>query len=268
MGKLKKAIKKSVKLLIPVFVLAALIGGGYYWHKKKNEPPGVVTYSSARELKSEMERLEGLKSKSWQDTYRLGVAYLYAKKDADAAKTLEEAARLYPRYHKIYESLGMAYYRLGDFEKAKKAWEYALNAAPASSPHIKELIAVAERRLDYRNRASSLEKTISGGGGGWRTRYELATLYAGLNRIDDAIFNLKEAVKEKKDSPEIFDALARLYATRGDFGSAILAEKKALRLRPGDEAMEKRLVEMERLRDAIKKGEFHETPAPQEPSFR
>jgi len=262
MGKLKKVIKKSVKLLIPVFVLAALIGGGYYWHRKKNEPPGVVTYSNALELKGEMERLEGLKSKSWQDTYRLGVAYLYAKKDADAAKTLEEAARLYPRYHKIYESLGMAYYRLGDFEKAKKAWEYALTIAPPSAAHLKEMAARAGKKLDYKNRASSLEKTISGGGGNWRTRYELATLYAGLNRIDDAIFNLKEAVKEKKDSPELFDALARLYAGRGDFGNAILAEKKALRLRPGDKAMKKRLGEMERLRDAVKKGEFNETPAP------
>src|SRR3990172_4602938 len=161
MGKLKKAIKKSVKLLIPVFVLAALIGGGYYWHKKKNEPPTALTYSNPSELKSEIERLEGLKKGrglSWQDTFRLGVAYLHARRTLDAVETLKEAESLYPRYYKIYESLGMAYYRLGDFENAKVEWQKALDAAPEKIKQLKEMVAVAERNRAYKERAGILEK--------------------------------------------------------------------------------------------------------------
>jgi hypothetical protein len=47
----------------------------------------------------------------------------------------------------------------------------------------------------------------------------------------------------------------------GDFEKAVEAEKKAVRLNPDDDALGKRLEEMERLKAAIKSGDFLK-PAP------
>lgn len=78
-----------------------------------------------------------------------------------------------------------------------------------------------------------------------------------MRRLDDAQSQLEEAVKAKKDSPEMFDTLAQIYAIKGDFDKAVDAEKKAVRLKPSDDNLKKRLAEMEKVRQGIKKGEYH-----------
>lgn len=66
-------------------------------------------------------------------------------------------------------------------------------------------------------------------------------------------------LKIKKDSPDIYDAVAQAYAMSGDFDNAIAAEKRAVKLKPRDENLKKRLAEMERVREGIKKGEYHKS---------
>ncbi|MBI5561157.1 MAG: tetratricopeptide repeat protein [Deltaproteobacteria bacterium] len=261
---MKKIIKKSAKKLsVPLalfLVFSGLVSGLYYRNKKRNEPPRPIPYENIAELGGEIERLEAVEKEkgiTWQDGYRLGMAYLYTRRDRDAVRTLAEVIRLRPGFSVAYESLGMAYYRLGDFEKAKDVWEKSPGVDTPGGEHIRELIGRAEKKIGYKKRALQLEKIIGEGNAAWEKRYELSTLYIGLGRLKDAVVTLEEAEKESPRSPELYDTLAQVYAMEGDFEKAVKAERKALALKPGDEAIRGRLAEMERLKEALKKGGFH-----------
>jgi tetratricopeptide (TPR) repeat protein len=245
-------MKKRSLLIFGLLVFIVLAGagaGGYYWLKLINEPPEVPLYANMEEIQRDIERLEGLRLEtnglSWQDTFILGVAYIQARMFDEAVTTLEEAIRLKPGFHKSYESLGMAYFRLGELEKAVKSWEEAHRMRPEAT-HLEEMIDRAERKRAFENRVSALEKAVEKGRAGWRNRLELASLYIAMKRVEDAKAHLEEALKEKKDSPELYDALAQVHAMGGDFDKAVEAEKMAVRLNPDDEAMKKRLEELEK----------------------
>lgn len=250
------------KIAVIIVLAIAFIGaavGGYYWNKKRNEPPPVVEYKSMGEIDADIARLEPLQKAGklrWQEMYQLGIAYIQKGRVADAAQTLEQVVKLHPDFYKTYESLGMAYYRMDDIEKAVSIWEKAVKMSPQAK-HLEDMINRGKQRIEFKKRISTLEQDIKQGSVAWEKRFELATLYVGMKRWDEAQAQLEEAVKTKKDSPEMFDTLAQIYALKGDFEKAVDAEKKALRLKPSDENLKKRLAEMERVRQGIKKGEYH-----------
>ena len=240
-----------------MLVIAVIgIGGGYYWRKKVNTPPEPFTYQTREDLDKAIKKFEeaGKTGKSaWQDRFNLGVAYIYAERFEDAVKTFEEVKKYRPSFNKTYESLGMAYYRLDNMPKAIEAWQKAMELDPAAE-HLKDMLERAKRRLDIKSRAGALKEEIGKGQAGWTKRLELAALYLMLMEPDPAIIELKEVLKTRKNSPEIYDAFAEAYALKGDFDKAVFFEKKAVSLSPGDEALKERLSEMQKIRDAMKKG--------------
>lgn len=254
-------MKKSTIIIVPaVALIGAVIGGGYYWNKKQNEPPPSVEYKNIEEVDKDIARFEPLQKAGklkWQDMYQLGVAYIHMGRAADAAKILEEVIKRHPDFYKTYESLGMAYYRMDDMEKAVAAWEKALKISPQTA-HIEDMINRARQRMDFKKRISTLEQEIKQGNVGWQKRFELALLYIATRRIEDAKIQLGEVLKVKKDSPEVYDAIAQSYAISGDFEKAVDAGKKAVKLRPKDENLRNRLAEMEKVREGIRKGTYHQ----------
>lgn len=245
-------------ILLGCIAVAAVAIGGYRLYAERGGPPELPAYTDVSDLRSEIQRLEGLRRErglSWRDTYRLGVAYLHAGRLEEAVATLEEAADMRPAYHRILESLGMAYYRLDRLEDAASAWQRALDTGQA--PHIEEMVKRTRTKIALERRIAVLEELVKGEDVDWRIRYELAALYLGLNRPRDAVTQLEEAVSHKKDDPGIYDTLARAYALTGDYESAVRAEEKALSLKPDADIFKKRLEEMRRLRDALESGGFH-----------
>jgi tetratricopeptide (TPR) repeat protein len=255
-------MKKSSLLIfvsLVLIVVAGAVGGGYYWYKLKNEPPEVPLYANMEEVQRDIERFEGARDAgglSWQDSFRLGVAYIQARRLDDAVTALEEAKRLRPGFQKTYESLGMAYFRLGELDSAVTTWQKALAMNPEAT-HLEDMIQRAGRRLALEKRVESLEESVDKGTAGWQTRLELASLYMATRRMDDAKVQLNEALKEKRDSPELYDALAQVHAMGGDFEKAVEYEKKAVRLKPDDEVLKRRLEELEKLESAVKEGGSH-----------
>lgn len=249
-------MKKIIGVVVlAVIFIGAVIGGGYYWSKKQNEPPPVVEYKNIGEIDADIAKLEPLQKAGklkWQERYILGVAYLQKGSLVDAAGTLEDVAKLHPDFYKTYESLGMTYYRMDEMEKAVSTWEKAVKISRQAA-HLEEMINRAKQRMEFKKRISTLEQEIKQGNTGWQKRFELAALYIGVRRLDDAQIQLEEAVKAKKDSPEMLDTLAQIYAVKGDFDKAIDIEKKAVKLKPLDEDLKKRLAEMEKVRQGIKK---------------
>ena len=247
--------KVAIIIVVAVILIGAVVGGGYYWSKKQNEPPQTIEYKDIGEVDKDIVKLEPLQNAgklSWQESYRLGIAYLQRGRTADAAMTLEGVVKRHPDFYKTYESLGMAYYKMDDMEKAASTWGKAVNMSP-QAVHLNDMIARAKQKIEFKKRISTLEQEIKNSQVAWQKRFELAALYIGMKRIEEAKAQLEEIVKVKKDSPEVYDAIAQAYAMSGDFEKAVNAEKKAVKLKPSDENLKKRLEEMEKIQQAIKK---------------
>jgi len=251
--------KVIVIIVVAVIVTGAVIGSGYYWYKKRNEPPQTIEYRDIGEVDRDIARLEPLDKAgrlSWQDKYLLGVAYLQRGKMADAAKTLEDVIRLHANFFKVYESLGMAYYRMNDMEKAVSIWEKAVKMSPQAA-HLEDMISRGKQKIEFGKRILTLEQEVKDSKDDWQKKFELAALYFAMNRVDDAKARLEEIIKVKKDSPEAYDAIAHAYAVSGDFEKAINAEKRALQLMPSNEQFKNRLAELEKVMKEMKKGGHH-----------
>ena len=243
-------MKKVIVIIVAAVIVTGAVGGGYYWYKKRNEPPQTIEYRDIGEVDRDIARLEPLDKAgrlSWQDKYLLGVAYIQRGRMADAAKTLEDVTRLHANFYKVYESLGMAYYRMNDMEKAISIWERAVKMSPQAA-HLEDMINRGKQKIEFEKRILTLEQEVKDSqAADWQKKFELAALYLAVNRVDDGKARLEEIIKVKKDIPEVYDAIAHAYAMSGDFEKAVDAEKRAVKLRPSDEKFKKRLAELERV---------------------
>lgn len=251
--------KKVIAVVLAVVVLGLIAWSGYSRYRAHNALPGPVLYRGMEELNGDIRRLEALKGSrglSWQDSYRLAVAYIQQGDPGAAVPLLEDVARRRPGFSKTYESLGMAYFRQDRLDKAIEAWDRALKIDP-SAEFLKGMIERARQRQEIFKRISALELELKSNGNGWEKRFELAALYLGVKRVEDAKAELDRVASVKKDSPLVYDAIAEANALSGDFEKAVEAEQKALRLDPKNEVLKKRLAEMERVRKGIKEGKDH-----------
>ena len=249
--------------IVAILVLSVVaLGSGYLYNKSRNTPPEPLVYKSAGELAAVVQRLETQKGRSalrWQDAYTLGVAYLHAKRLDKAVETLTEGSRLRPGFYRFYESLGMAYYRLGELEDAVAQWKRAAQMT-AQADHLKRMIGKVERSMGVEKRVAQLEELFMDPEAQpvpWQKRFELATLYMTLKRLEEAEAELRALIEENPDNADIYDALAEVHAIGGDFDKAVSAQEEAVRLRPGDEKFAKRLKQMQMLGQAMEEGGYH-----------
>ena len=251
--------KKVIMFVLLVIFIGGIAGGGYYLYKKKNEPPMTVKYGSLEEIDRDIERLERLHKAgglSWQDTYRLGVAFLQKGVADRSASVLEEAVKMHPDYYKSYESLGMAYYRMNRLDDAISAWEKSIGLN-RKAVYLKEMIARAKQKIGVGKRANALEEEVKKGGVDWEKRFELAVLYLSLGRVEDSRVMLKKILKEKKDEPDVYHALAQVYIRTGKIDKAVEFMKKAVKLKPDDEKLKKNLEDLEKMRERYEKIKKH-----------
>src|SRR3989338_4501803 len=178
-------MKKVIIIIVAaVIFIGAVIGGGYYWYKKQNEPPRTVEYKDIGEVDRDIARLEPLDKTgrlSWQDKYLLGVAYIHKGRVADAAKILEHVTMLHTNFYKVHESLGMAYFRMDNMEKAVSIWEKAIKISPQAA-HLEDMINRGKQKIEFRKRISTLEQELKDNQAGWQKKFELAALYLAVNR--------------------------------------------------------------------------------------
>ncbi len=252
-------MKRNIIIVIIVIGIAVVASwAGYGWYVRKNTPPEPVVYKDIAELEEDIKGLESLRSAgalSWQDLYRLGVAYIQRGRPAEAVGVLEESMRRHSGFLKTYESLGMAYFRIEQPGKAVETWEAALKVDPKAA-FLNEMIERGRKKMEIASRIAALEKEIREDKAvAWTKRFELAALYLSVRRPAEARLALEEILSVKKDVPEVYDALAEAYALQGDFVKAAQAEKKALKIKPKNEVFKKRLSEMESLAKGMRTAE-------------
>lgn len=253
---------KKLLFSIVTAVVIIIVGLSVLWSRNFNKEPEIVRYESRAAAIAAAEALSlshEAGNASWQDLYTLGVTYIQIGEPEKAVSVFEDAVRMKDDYPKLYESLGMGYYKLGQIEKAILTWEKAV----ALDPELKQLemlINDARQKQSMNKRVETIVAEISEGEEvAWGKRFELASLYISLKQHDNALEQLKLAIKVKKDSPELYDLLAEISAQKGLFAEAIGYEEKALKLDPDNETYEKRLNAMKEIFNARKSGQFHET---------
>lgn len=254
-------MKKVLKLIVVLICVVAVSAVAVYYYHKKDRPPEIVDYKDFAELQKDVERLEAQRGKtglSWQDGYRLGVAYIQSGRVEDAIAPLEESRKYNASFVKTHESLGTAYFRIGRMKEAVDAWQHAMKLNPEAK-FLEEMVSMAKGRLEADERLASLEAKLKedSGNADWHKMFELSALYMQTGKLPEARELLNRALKVKKDSAELYDAMAETYALGNDFEGAISYEKKALKLKPEDARLRHRLAEMERLLAGVKKGAFH-----------
>ncbi len=131
--------------------------------------------------------------------------YLYAE-DKDVAKKfldqalliLDDAQRVDPNYHPIYNQRGLIYQYKGDLEKAEKAFKKAMEIA-TDDPVV---------------------------------RYNLAQVYLSQGRLDDAMDMLSQGVALDPASPQLQLLYGKVLAVKGRLIDAEQALAKAAELAP------------------------------------
>ena len=121
---------------------------------------------------------------------------------------LEKAVALHPAFANGYLSLGVAAFKLGDMEAARKAWAEAARIYPGHP-----LLAEYTAKLAEQDLAAGLAAARAG-------------------RLDDAIARLEAARTAAPSSAEIWAQLGGAYYTRGDAARARDAWTRALALDP------------------------------------
>lgn len=215
---------------------------------------------SVARAKAELKRLELVYKQGggmWQDLNRLGVLYLHERNYTESIKMLRQATLRKPGHQKAHESLGMAYFRNGEFDMAAKSWGRASEIAPQVA-YLKMLVKTAREKSGLLKEAEKLKNDLKKPGAPFEKRRDLAILYARTGRLDLATFELLKAIEKNPEVAGLHDILARIYARIGDYKRAVATEKIAVKLSPDNETFRKTLAEMENLSSAIAKGEFHD----------
>lgn len=173
-------------------------------------------------------------------------------KDADAAKELEKAVQVYPKYAAAWYQLGEVRLKMKDEEGARKAFEQSLAAdGKYVNPYL-QLAALDLRAskwgdaADITSRLAQLNPYIG------QAHYFNAIANFNLGKMELAEKSAREAVKTDPENhlPAMHHLLGTILAKQGNFPSAAEEYRSFLKLAPSSPAadqLRKQLTEWEGL---------------------
>jgi tetratricopeptide (TPR) repeat protein len=175
---------------------------------------------AAREFK----RILELRSTDPSASFYLGLIALRDTRWDDAVQAFQRAAVSAPRMGSIFVNLGLAYERMGQFEKARLALEQVANRGTRPEPlaHL-GLASLAIQRGDFENAALALAaaRTTWGGTAPPALWYQSAGLLATVRGdLEGAVGILTEGVSRYPSSPVLLNNLAVAQESLGDFEHA------------------------------------------------
>lgn len=204
------------KILIPslrdwrskrgVVVLSLLLVVGFFsYYYVDRYVRNVPTTSQLTVMRAE----EMVKARPGDPSLRvqLGSAYLGQRRYKEAVSQFQAAIKLEEENPAAYLGMGEAYYRQGDQAQAQAAYQKVVDYY-ADRP---------ERR--------SIRPLNS-------LYYNLATIYVGQGKLDEAITSLKEALAIDKVDADALKLLATVYLRQGNYDEAAKSASEAVRYVP------------------------------------
>ena len=162
-------------------------------------------------------------AKTWQYYYDLGMSSLVAKNYSEAIANFFLASHTAPNEPKIWNSLGLAYMEVSEYEKAEGAFKKALEVDRRFTEAKLNLGILHFRKKDYERSMKELREALSDEAFPHKhiAFYYLAKMYKVLDNQSLYLENLKRATLY---NPMFLDAqleLASAYEEIGDYRQAL-----------------------------------------------
>lgn len=135
----------------------------------------------------------------YQSYNLLGLAYFKKKNYADAASAFEKCLELKPDVSEVHSNLGIVYEEWGQTDKAEEEYKkaYAIDGNPDAS-------------------------------------FNLAKLYYGQNKLEQALDYARESIQKKSDPAAAHNLQGVILNQMGRYAEALESFQNALRLSPND----------------------------------
>ncbi len=168
---------------------------------------------------TEFRRAIELKPQSAESHYALGRVHYEKGSYAAAAAEFEQALRINPSYGKAHENLGLAYEAVNEIAQARAHFETAVRLAesepqPSPWPYI-NFAGFQNRRGDYAAALQFARRALAIAPRSDAARFQSAKALRGLERWNECIQELQEAIAINSNNPEFFYTLAVAYRRLG-----------------------------------------------------
>ncbi len=188
-----------------------------YQDALQKDPNLVIVQSSIRTVQ------EVKAGKYSMEAYRLWKSGLDSLNTGDietAVQRWKEATRTSPRYAQAHESLGWAYFNLGQYDESIREYQTALQIRP--SPEAQQYL---EGARDMKSGKYTLKAYRL-----WERGRQLSM----AGKLDEAIEALKQSIQESPNFAESHNTLAWIYADKFDsnLDEAEILARKAIKLKP------------------------------------
>lgn len=196
---------------------------GRYTSRFLNNPPAARAHQQAA-LAWQPEALFAL--------HELSLFHYHA---SELRETVEVAARLvarYPNFLPGYHTLGSAWYRLGDREKARAAFERGLAVSDRYTPTLNNLGAIHLDATRYAEAERLFRKAIAALSTRADARVNLGIVLLNTQREREALEVLTAATRVDPSRPDAWYYRAGASARLGDPTGALDALREAIRLGP------------------------------------
>jgi tetratricopeptide (TPR) repeat protein len=164
----------------------------------------------------------------------LGRSLLRKKRYPEAAKALETAVELLPKWSPTYFELSHAYAAMGDTRKALDAVERGLKFDPDSASLHQARGLLLQQAGDRAGGRAELERARNLDPRDPRLRLMLSAVYRDQGDLANAVTEVRESVRLAPASADGWNALGLLLAAGGKDAEAERAFRSALKVRPGD----------------------------------
>ena len=164
-----------------------------------------------------------------------GAAYSNIGNFKKAIKSFEKAVELKPNYAEAYNNLGNLYRRKGESDMAKKNYMHALAINPTYSEALNNMGVVFHNSGNLKNAKKYYSKALE-----LKPEYPDALLNFGLllqmsGKSNDAITHFQTALKINPKFSEAYINMGIAYENLGELNKALNCFKAALRLDPSRE---------------------------------
>jgi Flp pilus assembly protein TadD len=162
-------------------------------------------------------------TKDWLYYYDLGMSALSAKNYSEAIANFFIATQKAPNEPKVWNSLGIAYMEVSEYEKAKSAFRKALEVDKKFTEARLNLGVMYFRKKDYENALREIKTALADESFPHKhiAFYYLARIYKAIDNQNLYLENLRKATAY---NPMFFEAqleLANAYEEMGDYRSAL-----------------------------------------------
>jgi tetratricopeptide (TPR) repeat protein len=163
-----------------------------------------------------------------------------AKHDAEGSlQHFQAATAEYPGYFEAYDRIGAANLRLWRIPEAEQAFRKSIEASGGDYARpLLALGAILDDHKDFAEAATVIRKGLALAPDSWNGYYYLGRALFGLNRLEEAESNAREALRRKLDSPSVHLLLADIHGRKKDYDSLLADLNEYLRLAPDGAASE------------------------------